>query len=265
MNMQHESARDWLYQEYQNRKRNNNSFSLRAFARLLQIPASRLCDILSGKRPITAMTGTKIVERLKYPPSQRRQFMNCVTRDYKKFRSIDESNDETLTTWEKNQLPADIYLAISDWYHFTILSLMETKGFKYDQKWIASRLGISGTEVKIALDRLERLGLIQTENGKLKSFRTDLTTTHEIKSDALRSGHRQMIGKAVDSLDSADLHLRDVTAMTMAIDPKKLTEAKLMIKNFRRKLCKFLESGERKEVYALCLQLFPLSKEEMEK
>ena len=52
----------------------------------------------------------------------------------------------------------------------------------------------------------------------------------------------------------------DITGITMAIDSKKLKEAKKRITNFRRSLAEFLESGTRDSVYRLNLQLFPLSK-----
>ena len=46
----------------------------------------------------------------------------------------------------------------------------------------------------------------------------------------------------------------------MAIDPENLGEAKNMIKSFRKRLSKKLESGNKKEVYKLAIQLFPLSR-----
>ena len=50
---------------------------------------------------------------------------------------------------------------------------------------------------------------------------------------------------------------RDFSGITMAINVEKLDEAKEMIRAFRRKLCKFLETGKKTEVYTLRVQLFP--------
>jgi len=43
----------------------------------------------------------------------------------------------------------------------------------------------------------------------------------------------------------------------MAIDSSKLPAAKEMIRTFRRKLCEFLESGKKDEIYNLNIQLVP--------
>ena len=48
----------------------------------------------------------------------------------------------------------------------------------------------------------------------------------------------------------------------MAISTAKLSEARKLIMDFRRKLCAFLEDGQRDAVYRLNVQLFPLSQEE---
>jgi hypothetical protein len=48
--------------------------------------------------------------------------------------------------------------------------------------------------------------------------------------------------------------------MTMAIDPKKLPQAKERIRDFRRGLSEFLESGNRSEVYRINIQLMPVTK-----
>ena len=48
--------------------------------------------------------------------------------------------------------------------------------------------------------------------------------------------------------------------MTMAIDPLKLPEAKKLISAFNRKMSRFLEGGDKKEVYELQISLFSLQK-----
>ena len=55
---------------------------------------------------------------------------------------------------------------------------------------------------------------------------------------------------------SVDLRL---AATTMAIDISKLPLAKKMIREFQDKLCAYLETGVKKDVYKLCIQIFPLT------
>ena len=64
--------------------------------------------------------------------------------------------------------------------------------------------------------------------------------------------------KAIKSLENDPIHTRSMTSMTMAIDPKKIKQAKELIDEFEINLSEFLEHGKKKEVYQLCISLFPL-------
>ena len=79
---------------------------------------------------------------------------------------------------------------------------------------------------------------------------------HKIKLSILFS---TFIKQSIDALFAVPVESRDITSMTMAIDKNKIPEAKRKIKQFRRNLCQFLESGEKNEVYNLNVQLIPLT------
>jgi hypothetical protein len=89
----------------------------------------------------------------------------------------------------------------------------------------------------------------------------NISASYDLPSSALRKLARQLLQKSIESLESQSQDERDITNMTMAIDPTLLPEAKKMITNFRRKLCTFLEQGKRTEVYAFAPSLFRLSKQ----
>jgi uncharacterized protein (TIGR02147 family) len=94
----------------------------------------------------------------------------------------------------------------------------------------------------------------------LKATGKQLTTTTEISDTAIRKNHHQGLELAQEALDSVPLELREFGAMTMAIDPKKIPEAKKMIINFRKQMAQFLEVDHQTEVYRLQMQFFPLTK-----
>ncbi len=50
---------------------------------------------------------------------------------------------------------------------------------------------------------------------------------------------------------------RDMSFMTMAIDPVKLPEIKKMVRKFQDELADFIDKGDKKEVYEICMQIFP--------
>ena len=86
-----------------------------------------------------------------------------------------------------------------------------------------------------------------------------MATTDGIPSAAIRKRHKQILGKALESIDTHSVAERDFSSMTLTIDPALLPEAKKRITAFRRELCAFLESSKRKRVYEISIQLFPLS------
>ena len=66
-------------------------------------------------------------------------------------------------------------------------------------------------------------------------------------------------------LESVDVEEREFTTVTMASSPKKIKKAKLLIREFKRKLMEYMEEGEKTEVYTLAIQLFPLTQKEEER
>jgi len=261
--MKSQITREWIMNEFNEKRKKNPALSLRAFARFLQVPASRLSEILNGKRPLTIPMARKIADRLGFTPDVTRKFLNSVGTEYRRDRvkprkGLANGLGATVDP-AYEQLSLDTFHAISDWHHFAILSLMETKDFKSNEAWIARRLGLSVVEVNMALDRLARLGLIERKGTRLINKYGNVATKTDISSAALRKWNSQLMEKGMNSLEDVPMHLRDITATIMAIDPNKLIEAKKIIKKFRRKLCEYLEESNCSEVYAVCVQLVPLS------
>jgi uncharacterized protein (TIGR02147 family) len=167
---------------------------------------------------------------------------------------------------ESVQLTVDHFNVISDWYHFAILSLAETQDFNDEPAAIARRLNITKTQASAALERLTRLGMLERgPSGKLFATGASYSSSDDLVSSALRKSHAQNLELARRSLEEDAMEERDFISATMAIDPALLPEAKRRLREFRADLCAFLESGAKKEVYKVSMQLFPLSKNEDEK
>lgn len=231
-------------------KARNPSYSLRAYSQKLNLSPAALSEMMSGKRPISQKTAVKIFERLNIPPAEKEKI-------YKLERSkefLEKSNKKY------SQIEMDQYHMISDWFYFATLSLAETEEFQDSPEWIAQRLNIKVFEAKQALNRLERLGLLQrNDHDQLEATGASFTTSTDISSATLRKSHSDNLDLAKNSLEKDDVNIKDFSSMTMAIDPELLPEAKKLIQDFRRKLTHFLESEKKQEVYKLNIQLFPIS------
>ena len=83
---------------------------------------------------------------------------------------------------------------------------------------------------------------------------------------SIKKRHSETLEAAKESLFTDDVMLRDMSSATIAIDPKKIPQAKKMIREFQDRLCEFLEAGNNKsEVYEVSMQIFPRSQVNKEK
>jgi uncharacterized protein (TIGR02147 family) len=247
-------VREILNNEMMRLKRRNPSFSLRGFAKKIGIQPSALSEILSGKRDVTRKMAAGIFDRLCLDPKRSQVFLN-------QLQNKRTATAVVVAERQFVQLNMDHYHVVSNWQYFAILSLAETEDFIDSPEWVAQRLNISINVARIALRRLERLALLERDgHGKLAPSGIQFKTSTDVANASLRKSHYQNLDLAKVSLDEDSVDARDFSAMTMAINPAKLPEGKKMIREFRRKFSAVMESGEKKEVYRICLQLFPLSR-----
>ena len=167
------------------------------------------------------------------------------------------------------QMTLDAFIATSDWYYYGILQLMRVKDFQQDVNWIARRLGVTPSEINIAVERFTRLGILEVDgNGKWVD-RTEGHTTNigqPLTSIAHRKLQKQFLEKAVVALEEVPFEKRHNSGMTMAIDSSKLDQVHDLIQEFRRRISEFLETGDsHDQVYQFTISLFPLSQISQEK
>jgi transcriptional regulator with XRE-family HTH domain len=241
-----------LKKEFDEKQARNPLFSLRAYAKQLDMSAATLSRILNAKRTISKRAASRILDRIQ------------VDKPLIAARLIKEASAKQPDPISFSELDADRIALLSDWHYFAILSLAETAGFKSDSSWVAARLGIPKREAQKALSRLERLELLErTPKGALRPSGRQFTTTDRVRNLGVRRTNRQFLElatKILDRLDEESLFTHsDFSGMTMAIDPKRIVEANRRIRAFRRRLCAYLEGGEKTQVYRLAIQLFPLS------
>lgn len=256
--------REILRRELETRCARKRGYSLRAFARDLEISPPSLSLILNGRQGLSVSAARRIAERLSLSPHEAGLF--CVSVESEHARSAKQRQlarsrlknyDTTGTT-----LGLDSFRLMSDWYHFAILELTETSAFQSTPKWIARALGISENTAKAAIARLLRLGLLEARDGVLRQTKGFVATPSGVPSDALRKFHSQILGKAEEALFTQAVDMRDFSAIVMPISRQDLPWAKEQIKIFRRSLMERLEQAQTKDrVYSLSIQLFSLQEE----
>ena len=103
-------------------------------------------------------------------------------------------------------------------------------------------------------------GLIKLQDdGTLIQAVANIKTSEDVSSKALQASHVQTLDFAKEKLLTIDVLQRDFSSILVPTDPKNLTEAKKLIREFRHKMEALLKDGDKTELYQLAIQLFPMT------
>jgi uncharacterized protein (TIGR02147 family) len=247
----------------------NPRYSIRAFARSLGVDVGALSRILAGKQVPSYKLSQKILSVLELSPEEQERFFASVA-EKQRSRNLQRLNPVLRRFKAQASTPADLsidlYRVIADWYHFAILELTFIEDLQSSPSWIAKELGIPVAEATLAIERLIKLNLLKIESGRYIKTEEQLSTMDKhLTTPALRRNQEQFLEKAIDSLENDPIEERNMSSMTMAIDPDRLPIAKQLIREFNQSLCRFLESGKRRRVYNLEIALYPIQSKKKEK
>ncbi|MDA8792003.1 TIGR02147 family protein [Bacteriovoracaceae bacterium] len=257
---------DYLFfirNEFDGRLRYNPQYSLRAFARDLDISPSRLSEILNRKGGLSEKSAIKIAKKLKLNLEEQSYFLALVNHNFSRSKEKQLLARKVIQDHKNNKyfmLSSDTFKLISDWEYYAILSAVQLDAYTGNDEWLAKKLDITLERLEECFRILLKLKLLKIEKDRYILVNEKVSTTDGIPSFALRASHKQNLIQAMESVDGSENDLRNISSISMAIDKSKLPEAFEKIKKFRRELSDFLEDGERNEVYNLNVQLIPISK-----
>ena len=233
--------RDVIKNNFETRLKKNPRYSLRAFARDLEVSVGRLSEILNSKSGLSLANAEKIANKLDLSAKEKDLFLNQVTLEHGRSslsreiakKSISNLNSKGLDFVE---IDLETFKIVSDWYHYAIMDLVETHSFREDSEWIAKRFGINKFQVEQALERLKKTNLVEIKNNKIKTTNKTVATTTDVPSEAIKNFHRQILKKASDAIDFQSVEERDITSITVPMDVNLIPELKNKIKKFRREI-----------------------------
>lgn len=247
-----------LDQDFALRKKKNKSFSMRAYALFLGIDSSLLSKILRGSRDVSLDLFLSIKDKLIVEESLIEASLIKLEEEntVRSFRLKKAREGHTL-------LKQSHFEIIKDWKHYAFLELLNFSDFEESTEWMASKLGISPNEVNLLIERLVQSELlIIDKNGKW------IDSTNGLSSHVLENGEvskanklyqETLIDLSKEALKNISIDKRDQSSIMMATSEARVRAAKPIIKEFRRKLCAFLEDTDQVDcLYQLGVSLFPL-------
>jgi len=254
MSIQQEALRATLQNRYLQARSRNQQFTLRAFAKKLELSSGALSEILQGKRNVSSKIAERLAEELQLDPSEKAQIFSPLEK---------QTARKKVAAQDVVKLQQNQYEVLTDWVHFALLSLLNTKTYKSDVMWIAERFQVPAPRVSNAIKRMVDLGLVEFDGrSRLKRTKMAFRTSDDILNLAIQRSHHGDLDLVRKAIDQVPVELRDLTSITIPTDPQKFAKAKELIREFQDQMLNLMWTDNSTEVYRMNVSLYPLTKPE---
>ena len=255
-----ETAQELLMEEFNRRVRLNSRYSLRAYATFLGVSSGALSEIMKGQRPLSLKYAIKIAKALGLNTVESRKFISLVQNAKIENNSELIQSAKVIDPSHRKSLKEDVFTLLSEWQNFALLNLIDCEGFVWSSRYISQRLGLTVLEAEKSMRLLIRMGLVVRRSGKVTGVKDYILSPDGISSQAIRKYHKQILEKAIESIEFQNLHERELSGVGFAVDVNLLPQIKKEISAFQDQLLSKYSKGKRKEVYFLEMILFKLTK-----
>jgi uncharacterized protein (TIGR02147 family) len=237
-----------LNEKFLEMKAKNPRLSHRYFAQKLGVSSGALSEILKGKRNVSTKLASKIAARLHLDPITT---ANLTRGPYE---------EEALVEVNYMQLRDDQFHLISEWPHFAILNLVKSETCQHKVAWFAEQLNLPMKTAQECVDRLLRLKMLSYEKKKYVRTESFLKTSDDIMNLSIRKSNFEDLEMMKDHLPNLTVYERDLTSMTMLIDPVQIPEMKRWLRRAQDQFAHKFETTKSHAVFRLTFALFPLKK-----
>ncbi|MBI1860826.1 MAG: TIGR02147 family protein [Deltaproteobacteria bacterium] len=253
--------RDFLKREFEMRTLRNESYSLRSFARDLNLSPGRLSAILNRGAGLSEANARRIAEVLGLSGSEAEYFftltMSAHARSARGRIQAKKTLQSLLCT--EHGISLRSFSSISDWYHLALLELVQLSGFKNEDKWIANALGLKRSFVRPAIGRLINAGLLTQMGTTLVAVTRSNRVESGISSSSIRRFHSQIIAKAHDSVHRQSLDERYLRSLILAVDRHGMALVREKIDRCLEEIKTISEKSRKERLYCCAIQFFNLS------
>jgi uncharacterized protein (TIGR02147 family) len=241
--------RVWLKELLTKRQQENPMYSLRAFARDLEVSRSALHSALQLKSDLSKANISNVAKKLGLSKKFYQQMLN----------SAGHSSDDSSTPKHEKLAEKD-FECLANWYTWGLLSLVKLPDCQDSAVWVAKRFAISEPQAQEAIDTLKKLGFIQTSKGnKLVKTTLDLDTGDFTYNKILTDSKISDLKKAAEVLKETPSNKRSHVSVTLVADPALAPVINKMNRAYLHKISKLLSTCDQKEVYNLTMMFYPLT------
>lgn len=238
--------------EFNLRNSKNPSYSIRSYARDLNINSSSLSSIMNGKRKIPKDKIASFAKMICDNDADLQSFVESANADHVNLNKIKKGE----VSDKRHLLSEQEFAIVSDVHTYTLLSLLEVDEFAYDTAWISKKLRIDESSVKQTISNLLAVGLIEEKNGTLVRLQQRTTTTDDLTSKYIMKHHLDSLELAKAKYQELTPHERYFSTLTIPSDPAAIGHVKKLIIDFEDKLEAYLNTLDKKEVFKISIQYY---------
>ncbi len=227
-----------LRDKYQRIQARNPSYSLRAFARSIEIDPSSLSKILNAQRNIPTTSLSKVLRFLNLEPKEEKVFLKSISNFKPLKQKIRHSTNMPIILDEITYKEI-----IENWEYYAILNIVELDNFIPTTQHISHRLGLEESQANEMVNLLIQVNLLELcPNKKWKRTYKTLTTTNNKTSLAIKNAHKQELQLAIQAL--YDFPTSETGFYSATVQTNKVT-----INRIKEKCFNFLKTKSGEAIY----------------
>ena len=226
------TVKHFLNEEFQAKRAVNARFSLRQFAKQLNLAPSTLSEVLSGKKGLSIQKSMEIAQILKLSTKRKKMLLDLVSIEGARNSSAKEQmilklvNAQRLA--EKKKYARDAYSALSNWHSIAMLEYSNTKDGR-SIKESSAYFGVSEETALTNYMNLLKLGLVNKVGNRFIKADGRTSFEQDEKNKALTEFHCQMLRLTEKKLLASDPQQRYVGSETLKFNPSLLPTARKIL------------------------------------
>jgi len=256
-----------LLAAFNERKARDPKYSLRAFARDLDIRSPRLSEILNGKYGLSGHEARRIGERLEFSQEQLDYFVDLVMARHGRSRAERQLAETRLETARQRpgftKITAGAFDIISRWYNVPLLEMLQMNKGRVDIEKFAHSLGVSDKDVEAALDDLTNAGLLIEADGFLHKNSRYIDVRSSTPAEKIREFHKAVLMQAMRAIETQGMETRKSATTYLTMSSRQFKAARKSIELFEQRFISEYENEDHADaVVCLSMQLFEVAKAE---
>ena len=252
--MEQESVAAVLNAAFVRLKSQNSLISIRGIAAQIELSPSYLSKVFRGERELPPHFIRKLGRVLRLDHHEIGEIHRLLLIKLEQSLLSEETGITSLGDSESSvpvkyeSIGKTAFWLLEEWHHLAIHNLATTQNFQNSHEWIAKRLGLSLSKVDQSIARLLTDGYLEkSADGIYQKSQLKLRIPTDRSHEAVRKFHQIMMRRAIAVLDPLPTEIefqeRLISSLSVAGDPKRITEAKLMIEEALYKAAEHLAGG----------------------